>query len=83
MKTAIKVNSAYYRKLVRDTRTFGSCYLHADAPATFSENGIQYHVNAYGRSHIGGGHKYKAYAMRDGKPVSSKELFGVADLRNR
>jgi hypothetical protein len=83
MKTTNTPSAAYYRELVRKTRAFGSCYLHADMPWRFEADGINYIVTGYGRSLQGNGHKFKAYAMRDGKPVSSKELFGVSDVRRR
>lgn len=67
-------NVQYYVSLVRKTRTFGSCYLHAEAPAEFEHNGIKFAVTGYGRSLQGGGHKFKAYAHRDGKIVRTKEL---------
>jgi hypothetical protein len=83
MKTTTTPSASYYRSLVRATRAFGSCYLHAGMPDRFEADGIAYEVTGYGRSLQGGGHKYKARATRDGKPVSSKALFGVSDLRNR
>lgn len=65
----------YYLALVRQTRTFGSCYLHAGLPPRPAHGDIQFVVTGYGRSlSTKRGHKYKAYAMRDGKPVRSKEL---------
>jgi len=72
-------SAAYYKTLVRKTRTFGSCYLHVGTPCVFDDGDIRYTVTSYGRSE----HKSKAYATRNGKPVSSKSLFGVSDLRNR
>jgi len=83
MKTAPTPSARYYRGLVHTTRRFGSCYLHEGMPAEFEADGINYTVTPYGRSLQGGGHKYKAYAHRDGKPVSSKELFGVSDPKRR
>lgn len=68
------MNATYYRALVAQTRQFGSCYLHADHAPSHDEGDIQYRVRSYGRSLQAGGHKYKAYAERDGKPVPSKEL---------
>jgi len=73
-KPARKFNVQYYVSLVRKTRAFGSCYLHADAPFEFEHDGIKFTVTGYGRSLEGGGHKFKAYAHRDGKIVRSKEL---------
>jgi len=66
---------AYYRALVQQTRRYGSCYLHAGLPATYSFGTITFRVTAYGRSLQSGGHKYKAYALRDGRPVLSTELL--------
>lgn len=74
MKTKITPSASYYKTLVRKTRAFGSCYLHTGLPSAFEEDGITYTVTGYGRSLQGGGHKYKAYAHRDGKPVLSKSL---------
>jgi len=69
----------YYLALVIQTRKFGSCYLHAGLPPRPVYGDIQFVVTGYGRSLAGGGHKYKAYAMRDGKPVRSKELYTLAN----
>ena len=74
MKTNRQFDLSYYRALVLQSRRFGSCYLHAGAPSTYQHDDITFRVTGYGRSLAGGGHKYKAYAMRDGKPVRSTEL---------
>ena len=75
MKTNKLIPSAtYYQVLVRKTRKYGSCYLHAGMPTHFAADGIDYSVTSYGRSIEGGGHKYKAYAHREGKIVPTKEL---------
>jgi cation transport regulator ChaC len=74
MKTKITPHANYYKALVRKTRAYGSCYLHAGLPASFEADGIAYTVTGYGRSLQSGGHKYKAYAHRDGKVVPTKAL---------
>jgi hypothetical protein len=75
MKTTTATPSAaYYNTLVRKTRAYGSCYLHAGMPTHFSADGIDYSVTGYGRSLEGGGHKFKAYAHRNGKIVPTKAL---------
>jgi hypothetical protein len=74
MKTTKTPSASYYKALVRKTRTYGSCYLHSGMPSEFESDGITYSVAGYGRSLQGGGHKYKAYAHRDGKIVPTKSL---------
>jgi hypothetical protein len=75
MTTTAKTPSAsYYKALVRKTRAYGSCYLHAGMPSFFEADGIEFTVTGHGRSLQGGGHKYKAYAHREGKIVPTKYL---------
>ena len=64
----------YYIDLVKKSRRFGSAYLHAGMPSEFDANGVKFTVRGYGRSLQSRGHKYKAYAHRDGKIVRTKNL---------
>lgn len=65
---------AYYASQVLKTRSYGHTYVHVGAPGEFKHGDIVFTVTSYGRSIESGGHKYKVYAHRNGKPVSSAEL---------
>ena len=72
---------AYWSWLVGQTRRYGHTYVHTGARSIIPHcgisreiDGISYHWESYGRSLQSGGHKYKVYATRNGKPVPSKEL---------
>ena len=71
---ARQFSAAYYAAQVLKTRSFGHTYVHVGAAHEFEYGDIVFTVTSYGRSLQGGGHKYKVYATRDGKPVSSAEL---------
>lgn len=80
MKTEYSTK-AYWSAQVKHTRRYGHTYLHTGARAIhpfpgipLEIDGIAYRWGSYGRSLQSGGHKYKVYATRNGKPVPSKEL---------
>jgi len=67
---------AYYSRLVKQTRQYGSCYVHSGMRVNLKIDGISFCVTGYGRSLQGGGHKYKvyAYSIETGRPVPTKDL---------
>lgn len=72
----------YWALLVKQTRSFGSTYVHAAARQSVmgwqgvTIDGIKYTYRSYGRSMQAGGHKYKVHAhyTETGKPVPTKDL---------
>ena len=75
MKTKLAIIIAY----VLQTRRYGSTYIHAANRDAFGLiDGVEYGWGSYGRSMQAGGHKHKAYARRDGKPVPTVELKQLA-----
>jgi hypothetical protein len=72
--TARQFNAAYFAAQVIKTRKYGDTYVHVGAPHEFQHEGITFRVTGYGRSLESGGHKYKVYATRDGKPVPTAIL---------
>lgn len=71
----------YWSSLVGQTRRFGHTYVHTGARSIIPHEGIAREIDgilfrweSYGRSLQSGGHKYKVYATRNGKPVPSTEL---------
>lgn len=65
---------SYYINSVLQSRRYGFTYKHAGAFTTFQHGDIYFSFQGYGRSLQGGGHKWKAYAYRGTKVVSTKEL---------
>ena len=67
-------------KYVRDTRTWGGTYVHAMERGCSPKDGmldgnpVTFDVASYGRSLLGGGHKYKVHARAGGEPVPSRDL---------
>ena len=72
--TARQFNAAYFAAQVIKTRKHGNTYVHVGAPHEFQHGDIIFRVTGYGRSLQSGGHKYKVYATRDGKPVPTTIL---------
>lgn len=87
MTTTINIQS--FLPYVRQTRQFGSTYIHAHIrKAVFGWEGIEGRLDGervvatfcgYGRSLENGGHKYKAHLryVASGKPVPSKLISCV------
>ena len=74
---------SYWITQTLKTRRHGHTYVHTGARAAaqfsfraFGHEGITFSYSGYGRSLVGGGHKYKVHARYtdSGKPVSSKML---------
>lgn len=70
--------SKYFANQVLKTRKYGATYVHVGMRGGFEIDGICFLVSGFGRSLQSGGHKYKVHAIRDGRPVSSKELKSLA-----
>lgn len=70
----------YWLGRVLDTRTYGVTYVHTSMRNNYAYacvhvfKDITFTYRGYGKSLIGGGHKYKAYAHRGSKPVPTKEI---------
>lgn len=68
----------YWIASVMATRTWGHTYIHAARRdhARFLHQDIAFTWRSWGRSLLGGGHKYKAHAryISTGKPVPTKVL---------
>ena len=77
MKTELNFDLGYYVANVLKSRRYGSTYKHAEAPTRFDHGDIRFSFQGYGRSLQSGGHKWKAYAYRGTKPVSTKELLTI------
>ena len=72
----------YWKSLVLKTRQYGHCYIHAAKRIDLRPiilNGICFYWGSFGRSIQGGGHKYKVRAMKDGKPVKTKDLQSMKE----
>ncbi len=73
--TAPTMTEAQWIRKVRQTRSYGSCYIPVASRDGMAVQGITYTWTPYGRSALAGGHKHKAYAHdSEGKPVPSKDL---------
>lgn len=78
MKTTKQPTAKYFAALALKTRAFGHCYVHSGNRAFSNVFGdIEFRVSGWGRSLQSKGHKYKVHALRNGKPVSTKELQAI------
>ena len=63
-KTITEKVNRYIDDVVK-TKIYGSCYIPVwnRDPVVDPKTGVKYYWKQYGRSFLGGGHKYKAYAL--------------------